>query len=146
VAATVDVAREATAAYPPLGPILVHTLHAAGEREEAAEVIARREPPRSHLLWSMDAVLDAENALLLGDEPELRAAYDDLAMAAGELGGAASGFFTVWPVDTTMARVARRLGMVEQARSHAAAAVTLAGRVGNERWLREAEAEVAASA
>ena len=146
VAATVRVAREATAAYPPLGPILVHTLLAAGERDAAAEVFARRVPPRRDLLWSMYAVLDAENALLLGDERQLRVAYDELAMAAGELGGAASGFFTVWPVDTTMARVARRLGLVEEARSFAGAAVALAGRVGNARWLREAEAEVAVSA
>ena len=62
----------------------------------------------------------------------------------GELGGGASGFFVTGPVDTVLARLAHRLGLAEEAASFTAAARALAAKVGNPRWVAEAEAVRAA--
>jgi hypothetical protein len=86
--------------------------------------------------------LDAENALDL--DAGVEAAYDELLPSAGELGGGASGFFVVGPVDTVLARLARRLGRSAEAREHADVAIALATKVGNPRWVAAAEAERAA--
>jgi len=89
----------------------------------------------------MFAALDAENTLdLAADDADLQAAYDELVPCAGELGGGASGFFTSGPVDTVLARLADRLGRPQAAREHAEAAVALATKVGNPRWLAAAGA------
>jgi hypothetical protein len=137
-------AREAAAVYPPLGPLLVRALLDAGHRDEAAAEYARRLPARRDLLWSLFVALDAENTLELGTDTEVAAAYDELLGAAGELAGASSGFFTVGPVDTALARLATRLGRDDVAREHAAVGLALATRVGNARWISEAEAAGAA--
>ena len=86
-----------------------------GRTDEARAAHAGRPRPRRDLLRSMFAALDAENALDLDDGVE--AAYDELLPCAGELGGGASGFFVVGPVDTVLARLAHRLGRPDAARA-----------------------------
>ncbi len=134
-------AREAAAVYPPVVPLLVRSLLSAGLTDEARAAHAGRPQPRRDLLRSMFATLDAENALDLDDGVE--SAYDELLPCAGELGGGASGFFVLGPVDTVLARLAHRLGRLDAARAHAEAARELAAKVGNERWLAAADGLVA---
>ena len=141
----VEAAQEAAAVYPPVVPLLVRSLLAAGDVDAARVAHAGRIRPRRDLLRSMFAALDAENAADLGADPaDLQAAYDDLLPCAGEIGGGASGFFVTGPVDTVLARLAHLLGRPEDAATFAAAAETLAAKVGNPRWVAEAEAVRAA--
>ena len=134
-------AREAAAVYPPVVPLLVRSLLSAGRTDDARAAHADRPRPRRDLLRSMFATLDGENALDLADGVE--SAYDELLPCAGELGGGASGFFVLGPVDTVLARLAHRLGWPDAARAHAEAARLLAAKVGNERWLAAADGLVA---
>ena len=130
-------AREAAAVYPPVVPLLVRSLLAAAQVDEARAAHAGRATPRRDLLRSLFAALDAENALDLDDGVE--AAYDELLPCAGELGGGASGFFVIGPVDTVLARLAHRLGRADAANRHAEDARRLAAKVGNQRWVAAAD-------
>jgi hypothetical protein len=129
---------------PPLQGHLIHALVSAGHTGEASALWPGRQLPARDIMWAMYAGIEADNALALGSADDIQAAYGALSLISGRLAGGESGFFTLGPADTYLARLALRLGRHGDAERHAEAGLRLARSIGNPRWAAHAQ-EVLAS-
>lgn len=139
-AALADVLKPVAEWCPPMQPLYLHALIDGGRLDEARALWPDRREPSRDIMWGMYCAIDADNTIAIGSSEDLVRAYDRFSLIAGALGGARSGFFTLHPVDSYLARLAESLGRTADARAHWERARELADRVGNPRWRRLAQA------
>jgi tetratricopeptide (TPR) repeat protein len=116
----------------------------AGDRDQAAALLAGASPLRPDFYFSVFATLRALAVVALGRREQGEDLYAALLPVRGQLGGAASTSLAMRPVAHTLGDLALLLGRRAAAAEHLAEAVEVARRWGAPRW--EGEARAAAGA
>ncbi|ODU00722.1 MAG: hypothetical protein ABS81_22850 [Pseudonocardia sp. SCN 72-86] len=112
----------------------------AGDLDRAREVWRPDVPQRRTYYWQLGMAMRSETAVALGDREVAAECYEALRPWAGTLAGLSSGTVTLGPVDETLGRLARLLGL--PADEHFRGAVALAERLGAAHWAARASAEL----
>lgn len=112
----------------------------AGDLTRAREVWRPDVPQRRTYYWQLGMAMRAETAVALADREVAAECYEALRPWAGTLAGLSSGTVTLGPVDETLGRLARLLGL--PAEEHFRGAVALAERLGATHWAARASAEL----
>ncbi|AEA24227.1 transcriptional regulator, putative ATPase, winged helix family [Pseudonocardia dioxanivorans CB1190] len=114
----------------------------AGDLGRARQVWRPDVPQRRTYYWQLGMAMRAETAVALGDREVAGECYDALQPWAGTFAGLSSGTVTLGPVDESLGRLARLLGL--PADEHFRAAAALARGLGAHHWAARAEAALAA--
>ncbi|WP_061299008.1 AfsR/SARP family transcriptional regulator [Herbidospora cretacea] len=110
----------------------------AGHLRDARAVAVTREPVRGDFLYELAMTWRALAGLRLDDVDRMNEAYAALRPFHDRIAGAGTGVVALWPVARTLGDLAVKLGHPE-ARAHYEKALTVARRVGVQRWVDDAE-------
>lgn len=112
----------------------------SGDLTRAREVWRPDVPQRRTYYWQLGMAMRSETAVALGDREVAAECYEALRPWAGTLAGLSSGTVTLGPVDETLGRLARLLGLPSD--EHFRGAVALAERLGAHHWAARAAAQL----
>jgi hypothetical protein len=114
-------------------------LASAGHMRDARAVIAVKTPVRPDFLYELAMIWRALAGMLLDDRERMIEAYDTLKPFADRIAGAGTGVVALWPVALTLGDLALRLGFTDAVKPHYENALSVAQRVGVDRWVEAAQ-------